>query len=87
MSATITASHGAIDISDGTMETTLKTRQSTPDSVAQNLVSGKNRSKEIIRYRPVWTTYSIARAKFTAPRISQQTTLTETAGYSNRPVR
>ena len=61
------ASHGATDISVGTMATTLKTRQLTPDSVAQNPVSGKSRSKETIRDRPVWTAYLIARAKFTAP--------------------
>ena len=84
MSVTIKASHGATDISDGTTATTPKTRQLTPDSVAQNPVSGKSRSKVIIRDRPVWTAYLIARAKFMAPLISQQTTLTEIAGCSNK---
>ena len=75
MSTTITASHGATDISIGTMATTLKARQSTPNSVAQNPVSGKSRSKETIRDHPVWTACLTAHAKFTAPRISQQITL------------
>ena len=50
-----------------TMATTPKTRQSMPDSEALDPVSGKSRSKEVIRARPVWTAYSIARVKFTAP--------------------
>ena len=39
------ASHGAIHTSDGTMATTSKTWQSTPDSADPNPVSGRNYSK------------------------------------------
>ena len=87
MSATITASHDATDISDGTTAKTLKTRQSTPDSVDLSPVSGKSHSKEIIRDRLVWTAYWSARAKFMAPQTSQPTTPTETAGYLNMPAK
>ena len=38
-----------------------------PDSEALNPVSGKSHSKEILRARPVWNEYSIARARYTAP--------------------
>ena len=80
-----TADHVATDTSAATTAITPKTRQSMPDSVALNPVSGKSRSKEAIRARPVWTAYSIARVKFTAPPINQPTTPTENAGCSNRP--
>ena len=80
----LTADHVATDTSAATTATTPKTRQSMPDSVALNLVSGKSRSKEAIRARPVWTAYLIVRAKFTAPLINQPTTPTGNAGCLNR---
>ena len=87
MFVTITASHGATDISDGTTTTTLKTRQSTSDSADPNQVSGKSSSKETIKDRPAWTAYWNACAKFMAPRTSQLITLIETGGGTNRPVK
>ena len=85
MSAIVTESLGAIDISVGIMVITPKTRQSMPDSVDLNPVSGKSHSKETIWARLVWTAYSIARVKFTEPQINQPTTPTENVGCSNRP--
>ena len=79
------ADHVVTDTSAATMATTPKTRQSMPDSVALNPVSGKSRSKEVIRARPVWTAYSIARVKFTAPSTSQPIKPTENAGCLRRP--
>ena len=76
----LTADHVVIDISAATMVTTLKTRQSMPDLVALNPVSGRSRSKEATRARPFWTAYSIARVKFTAPPISQPITPIENVG-------
>ena len=81
----VTADHVATDTSAALTATTPKTRQSMLDSVALNPVSGRSRSKEAIRARPVWTAYSIAHVKFTAPPISQPITPTENAGYSSRP--
>ena len=80
-----TASHDTIDISVATMATTPKTWQSMLDSVFLNPVSGRSRSKEAIRARPVWTAYSIARVKFTATPISQPIIPTGNVGFSNRP--
>ena len=51
------------------------------DSADPSPVSGRSRSKEIIRDRPVWTAYWSARAKFMAPRTSQPTTPIETAVF------
>ena len=65
--------------SDNTEDT-----QSMPDSEALNLVSGKSHSKELLRVRPIWTEYSTARARYTAPPKSQPTTPTGTVGYSSR---
>ena len=79
------ASPDAIDTSVETMAITPKTRPSMPDSVALSPVNGKSHSKETIRARPVWTAYSAAHVKFTAPAINQTITPTETAGCSNRP--
>ena len=79
-----TAGHVATDTSAATTATTPKKRQLMPDLAALNPVSGKSRSKEAIRARPVWTAYSIARVKFTAPPINQPTTPTGTVGYSSR---
>ena len=70
MSVTITASYGATDTSVGTTATTPKTWRSVLDSVDPNPVSGKSRSKETIRYHPIWTAYLNARPKFMAPQIS-----------------
>ena len=50
-----------------------------------NSVSGKSHSKEALRARPVWTVYSIARVKYTAPPTSQPTTPTGIVGCSSRP--
>ena len=80
-----TTSLDATDTSIAIMAITPKTRPSMPDSVALSLVSGKSHSKETIRGRPVWTAYSIAHVKFTAPPINQPTTPTENAGCLNRP--
>ena len=79
-----TASHVATDTSATTRATTQKTRQSMPDSVALNPVSGKSRSRKAIRARPSWTAYSIVHVKFTAPPINQPTTPTENVGCLNR---
>ena len=76
-----TASHVVIDTNVATMATTPKTRQSMSDSEALNLDRGKSHSKEIVRARPVWTTYTIAHVKFTAPPINQPTTPTENAVF------
>ena len=59
----------------------VKIRQSMPDSEALNPVSGKSHSKEAPRAGPVWTVYSIARVKYTAPPTSQPTTPTESVGF------
>ena len=64
--------------------TTLKIRQSTPDSEAPNPVSGKSHSKELLRVRPTWTEYSTAHARYTTPPKSQLTTPIGTVGYSSR---
>ena len=64
--------------------TILRIRQSMPDSEAPNPVSGNNHSKELLRVPPIWTEYSIARARYTAPPKSQLTTPTRTVGYSSR---
>ena len=61
-----------------------KIRQSMPDSEALNLVSGKSRSKEILRARPIWTEYSIARARYMAPPKNQPTTPIGIVGCSSR---
>ena len=45
--------------------TILRIRQLMPDSEALNPVSGKSHLKEILRARPVWIGYSIARARYT----------------------
>ena len=79
------ASHNEIDTSAAIMATTPKTRQSMPDSEALNPDSGKSHSRETVRTRPVWTAYSIAHVKFTAPPINQPTTPIGNAGCLNRP--
>ena len=68
------ASYDATDTSGGTTATTPKTRQSMPDSAGLTPVSGRSRSKGAFRARPVWSAYSIARVKYTAPPTSQPTT-------------
>ena len=80
-----TASPDATSTSVAKMVITPKTRQSMPDLVALSPVSGKSHSKETILAHPVWTAYSIAHVKFTAPLINQPTTPTENAGCLNRP--
>ena len=64
--------------------TIVRIRQSMPDSEALNPVSGKSHSKEALRARPVWTVYSIARVKYTAPQTSQPITPTGIVGCSSR---
>ena len=64
--------------------TIVRIQQSMPDSEALNPVSGKNHSKEILRARPIWTEYSIARARYTAPPKNQPTTPTGIVGCSSR---
>ena len=59
-------------------------RQSMPDSEALNPVSGKIHSKEILQARPIWTDYSIACARYTAPPKSQPITPTGIVGCSSR---
>ena len=81
---TAIAGHVATNISAALTEIILRIRQSMPDSKALNLVSGKSHSNEALRARPVWTIYSIARVKYTAPPTSQPTTPTEIVGYSSR---
>jgi len=54
------------------------------DSVALNPVSGKSHSKEVLRAHPVWTEYSIARARYTAPLKNQPITPTGIVGCSSR---
>ena len=66
--------------SDNTDDTTVNA-----DSKALNPVSGKSHSKEALRARPVWTVYSIARAKYMAPPTSQPTKSTGIVGCSSRP--
>ena len=69
---TAIAGHVTTSITVALTAKILRIRQSMPDSKALNPVSGKSHSKEAIRARPVWTAYSIARVKFTAPPISHQ---------------
>ena len=57
----------AASTSAALMAIILRIRQSMPDSEALNPVSGKSHSKEILRARPIWIEYSIARAIYTAP--------------------
>ena len=45
----------------------------------------KNHSKEILRARPVWTEYSIAPARYMAPKANHPIIPTEIVGFSNRP--
>ena len=44
----------------------------------------KSHSKELPRVRPIWTKYSTARARYTAPPKSHLITPTGTVGYSSR---
>ena len=67
------AGHVATNISVASIATIPRIRQSMPDSEALNPVSGKSHSKEALRGCPVWTVYSIARVKYTAPPTSQPT--------------
>ena len=82
---TAIAGHVATSISAALTAKILRIRQSMPDSKALNPVSGKSHSKEALRARPVWTVYSIARAKYMAPPTSQPTTPIGIVGCSSRP--
>ena len=79
------AGHVATNISAALTATIPRIRQSVPDSKALNPISGKSHLKEALRARPVWTAYSIARVKYTAPPTSQPTTPIGIVGYSSRP--
>ena len=79
-----TADKVVIDQSAAITVITLRIRQSMPDSEALNPVSGKIHSKELLRVRPIWTEYSIARARYTAPLNNQPITLTGIVGCSSR---
>ena len=79
------ADHVVTDKSAATTAITPMIRQSMPDSEALDPVSGKNHSKEVLRARPVWIAYLIARVKSTAPPISQPITPIENLGCSSRP--
>ena len=82
---TLTVGSVVIDQSAAITAITTKIRQSTPDSKALDLVSGKSNSKEILRLRPVWIAYWIACVKSTAPVKSQPITPTDNVGCSSRP--
>ena len=79
-----TANHAITDKSAATTVITPMIRQSMPDSEALDLVGGKSHSKEILRLRPVWIAYWIARVKSTVPLTSQPITPTENAGCKSR---
>ena len=78
------AGHVAKNISVASIATIPRIRQSMPDLESLNPVSGKSHSKEALRARPVWTIYSIAHVKYTAPPKSQPTTPTGIVGCSSR---
>ena len=80
-----TESHDAADISVRTMETTPKTRQSMPDSVALSSVSGTSPTKETVRTHPAWTEYSIIHVRSMTLLINQPIIPTESVGFLNRP--
>ena len=82
---TAIAGHVATNISATLTAIILRIRQSMPDSKALNPVSGKSHLKEALRACPVWTVYSIARVKYTAPQKSQPITPTGIVGCSSRP--
>ena len=67
------ADHIVTDQSAAIMAITPKIRQSMPDSEALDPVSGKNHLKEILRPRPVWIAYWIARVKSMAALTSLMT--------------
>ena len=79
------AGHVAANTSAASTATIPRIQQSMPDSVALNPVNRKSNSTEALRARPVWTVYSIARVKYTAPLTSQPTTPTRNVGCSSRP--
>ena len=80
-----TVDHAVIDKSTATTTITPMIQKSMPDSEALDQVSGKSHSKEVLRARPVWIAYSIARVKYTGPLISQPITPTENVGCSSIP--
>ena len=81
---TAIAGHVTTNISAALTMIITRIRQSMPDSKALNPVSGKSHSKEILRARPIWTEYSIARARYMAPPNNQPTTPTGIVGCSSR---
>ena len=76
--------HVTTNISAVLTAKTPRIRQSMPDSKALNPVSGKIHLKEALRARPVWTAYSIAHVKYTAPQTSQPITPIGIVGCSSR---
>ena len=79
------ANPDATDTSVEATVTTPRTRRSTPDSVALSPVSGRRHTIRTIRAHPVWTAYSIVRARYMAPQKNQPTIPTEIVGFLNRP--
>ena len=77
--------HIATNISVALTAIIPRIQQSMPDSKALNPVSGKSHLKEAPRACPVWTAYSIARVKYTAPQASQPITPTGIVECSSRP--
>ena len=64
----------------------LKTRRSTPDSMARNPVNGRSHLKEIKTVHLAWTEYSTNLARFTASPTSLPTIPIEVVGSLNKPV-
>ena len=79
------AGHVATNISAALTTIIPRIRQSMPDSKALNPVSRKGYSNKVCRVRPALTVYSIARAKYTAPKTSEPITPTGIVGCSSRP--
>ena len=79
------AGHVATNISAALTATIPRIRQSMPDSEALDPVSEKSHAKAVLRLRPVWIAYWIARVKSMAPPTSQPITPPENAGCSSRP--
>ena len=82
---TAIAGHVATNISVALTVKIPRIRQLMPDSKALSPVSRKSHSKGALRARPIWTVYSIARAKYTAPPTRQPTTPTWIVGCASRP--
>ena len=78
------AGHVEIRKNTALAATATRIRQLMPDSEATNPDNEKSNSKEKLRARLVWTEYSIARARYTAPPKNQSITPTGIVGCSSR---